>query len=78
MYCKTIFFFVIETTLATDNPLRFRKNLLERIQKFIMTIDDKIKDEKLQYDLNKEAARLKMENCNMIITEKLQKYQNYR
>ena len=77
MYCKTIFFFVIETTLATDNPLRFRKNLLERIQKFIMTIDDKIKDEKLQYDLNKEAARLKMKNCNMIITEKLQKYQNY-
>ena len=42
------FFLVIDTTFATDNPLRFRKNLVERIQKLIMTIDDKIKDKKLQ------------------------------
>ena len=48
---------VIDTTLASDNSLRFRKNLLERIQKFIMKIDDKIKDEKLQYDINREAAK---------------------
>ena len=50
-------FLVIDTTLASDNSLRFRKNLLERIQKFIMKIDDKIKDEKLQYDINREAAK---------------------
>ena len=31
MYCKIIFFLVIHGTLATDNPLRFRKNLLELI-----------------------------------------------
>ena len=38
-----------------------------------MTIDDQIKDEKLQYDIN----RLKMKNFNMILIEKLQKYQPY-
>ena len=43
---------VIDTTLALDNPLRFRKNLSERIWKLIITIDDK------------------MENYNMILTEK--------
>ena len=29
MYCKTIFVLVIDTTLATDNLLHLRKNLLE-------------------------------------------------
>ena len=28
---KPYYFLVIDTTLASDNPLRFRKNLLERI-----------------------------------------------
>ena len=45
---------VIGATLASDIPLRFRKNLLERMQKLILTIDDKIKDE----------------NYYMILTEK--------
>ena len=54
---KKISFLVIDTTLASGNSLRFRKNLLERTQKFIMKIDDKIKDEKLQYDINREAAK---------------------
>ena len=40
-------FLGIDTTLASDNPSRFRKNLLERIQKLIGTIDDKIRDEQL-------------------------------
>ena len=40
------FLLAIDSTLASDNSLRFRKNLLERIQKLIMTIDDKIKGEK--------------------------------
>ena len=31
MYCKTIFFLVIDDTLASDIPSRFRKNLLEII-----------------------------------------------
>ena len=31
---------VIDATLAWDNPLRFRKNLLVKVQKVIMTIND--------------------------------------
>ena len=37
---KSFSFLVIDATLASDNPLRFRCNLLER--KIIMTIDDKL------------------------------------
>ena len=55
---KPYSFLVIDTTLASDNPLHFRKNLLERIQKLNMTIDDKIRDEKLQYDINREAVKI--------------------
>ena len=66
MYCKTIFFLVIDSTLASDNPLGFRKNLLERIVKLIMTIDDKIRDEKLQYDINREAAKITALSCGKI------------
>ena len=31
---------------------------LERIQKLIMTIEDKIRNEKLQYDINREVAKI--------------------
>ena len=55
---KPYSFLVIDTTLALDNPLRFRKNLLEIIQKIIMTIDDKIRDEKLEHDISREAAKI--------------------
>ena len=51
-------FLVIDTTPASDNPLYFRKNLVERIYKLIMIIDDKIKDQKLQYNINREAAKI--------------------
>ena len=44
---KRYFVLVTDATRASDNPLRFRKNLLERTQKLIMTIEDKITDEKL-------------------------------
>ena len=49
---------VIGTTLLSDNPLHFRNNLVQRIQKLIMTIHDKIRDEKLQYDISREAAKI--------------------
>ena len=45
-------FLVNDATLASDNPLRFRKIFL--IYNKIMTIDDQIKNDKLQYDINKE------------------------
>ena len=51
------YFLVIDTILPLDNSSRFRKNLIETIKKLILTIDDKIKDEKLQYDINREAAK---------------------
>ena len=53
---KPYFLKVFDTTLVSDNPLHFRKNLCKTIQKLIMVIDDKIRDEKLQYDINREAA----------------------
>ena len=43
--------------LHHNYPSRFRKNVLERIIKLIMTIDDKIMDENLQYDINREEAK---------------------
>ena len=36
----------------------FRKNLIERILKLIMTMDDEIRDEKLQYDVNREEQKI--------------------
>ena len=46
MYWKTILFLIIDATLAVDNPVCFRKNLIGR------------RDEKLQYDINIEAAKI--------------------
>ena len=48
---------VIGTTFASDNHSHFRKNLLKRILKLIMATDDKIRNEKLQYDINRETAK---------------------
>ena len=52
---KLCYFLVFNATLASDNPSHFRKNLLERIEKLIMTFDDKTRDEKLQYNIDREA-----------------------
>ena len=51
-------FLVNDTTLASDNVLRFRKNLLKEMYNKIMKIDDQIRDEKLQYNINSEAAKI--------------------
>ena len=45
---------VIDATLASDYFLHIRKDILGRIQNLIV----KIKDEKLQYDINRETAKL--------------------
>ena len=55
---KPYSFLVIDATLASDNPSSFRKNLLVRIQKLTMPIDDKIRNEKLQCDINREARKI--------------------
>ena len=44
---KPYSFLIIDTTFASDNPSHFRKNLF-----------DKIKNEKLQYNINREAAKI--------------------
>ena len=51
-------FLVFDATLASDSYSRFKNIFLERIKKPIMTIYGKIKDEKLQYDINGEAAKI--------------------
>ena len=58
MPAKPYFFLVIDATLASDNLLHFRKSFLEKIWKLIMIIDEKIRDEKLQHDINREAAKV--------------------
>ena len=50
---KPYSFLVIDATFASDNLSRFRISLLKRILKLIMTIDDKIRDGKLQYNINR-------------------------
>ena len=50
-------FLVIVKTVPSDIFLSFRENLLETI--LVNTaINDKIRDEKLQYDINREAAEI--------------------
>ena len=55
---KPYSFLVIDTTLTSDNPLRFRKNLLKKYIKVTMAINDKIRDGKLQYNINKETRKI--------------------
>ena len=53
-------FLAIHATLISNNSSRFRRNLLERIEKLIMIVDDEkwqVKSKK-QYDITKEAAVL--------------------
>ena len=54
---KSYCFLVTDPTVASDNPLRFINNILERILKLIMIIDDNIRNEKLQYDIDREAVK---------------------
>ena len=55
---KPYSFLLTDTTLASDNPLCFKKNLLERIYKLIMKTNDKSRGEKLQQNINKEAVKI--------------------
>ena len=55
---KPYSFLVIDTTLALDNPLIFRCNLLERIKKLNMITDHKISDKKLKCYINREAEKI--------------------
>ena len=56
MYCKTIFFFCYWCYSCINYSSRCRKDLSERIK--LIKSDDKIRDEKVQYDINREAAKI--------------------
>ena len=66
---KQYSFSVNDTTLASNNTLRFRKNLFNNITK-IMTINDQIRDEKIQYNINREAAKI-----STLSSGKIRKYE---
>ena len=61
---------VIDAILASDNPLSFRKNLSKIILKLIMTIDDNLRDEKMQYDINRKAEKI-----SALSSAKIDKYE---
>ena len=55
---KPYSFLVIDATFASDNPLCFMKNILERILKLIRTVDNKVRDEELQDNIYRDAAKI--------------------
>ena len=67
---KPYSFLAIDTTLASDNPSHVRENLLKRMQQLIMTVDDKIRDEELQYDIDRETAKI-----SALSSAKIDKYE---
>ena len=54
---KQYYFLINYTTLPSNNPLCFRKNLLERIKKLILTINI-TRGEKLQHNIIRETAKI--------------------
>ena len=59
-------FLVNDTTLLSGNPLSFRKNLFRITYNKIMTIEDQIRDEKLQYDINGDATKISVSSSGKI------------
>ena len=50
---------MIDATLVSDKSFKFqRQNLLDRFKQLFITIDQKIRDEKLQADVNREAGKV--------------------
>ena len=58
MYCKTIFVLVIDAAITSDNCLRFKRIFQKENIKYNHNSWYKIRDEKLQHDINREAARM--------------------
>ena len=64
-------FLVNDATLPSDYSLRFRKNL-KIIYNKIMTLEDQIRDEKLQYEINRETQKI-----SALSSGKIDKYEYY-
>ena len=68
-------FLTIDTTLPANDPLRFRKKSFRFIIKVTLTaelniLDDKIKANQAQYDLDREAAKI-----SSLSSDELEKYE---
>ena len=67
---------VNDTTLPRDNPSDLDKIFHKEIYNKSMTIDGQIEDEKLQYDINREAAKVsalsseKLTSMNILLVKK--------
>ena len=75
---KSYSFLVIDATLAFDNLLPFRKNFSEKKWKLIMAIDDKIRDGKSQYDVNRGAAKISALSWGEIINIDILQVKKYK
>ena len=69
-HVKPYLFLIIDTTLSSDNTLRFCKYLLEGVYRVLIIIDVKIQDEKLQYDMNRVTAKI-----STLLSGKIDKYE---
>ena len=49
---------MILSTLALDNSFSVRHNILQKMEQVIMTIEYAIRDEKLQYNINRKAVKI--------------------
>ena len=68
---KPFYFLVIDTTLVSDNSLRFRKNI-----KMIMAVNDKIRDEQLQIDINKKGEKYQHKHLKKLINMNIYRIRN--
>ena len=55
---KSYSFLVIDNTLVSDKSFTFQKESYRKNIKTNNEIDDKIRDKKLQYDINRKAAKI--------------------
>ena len=63
------YFLVNDALLSSDNPLRFRQKIF-LVNTKTMTIVDQIRDEKLQHNINKNAAKI-----SVLSSGKIDKYE---
>ena len=68
LYCKTLFFLLIDTTLVSDNPLCFRKNLLEKCKNLWWQM--MIRLEMKNYNIIEETAK-----TSLLSLDKIDKYE---
>ena len=63
-------FLVNDTALASDNTLRFRKNLLKWINNRLWLLMISVKIKKLQYDINRKSEKI-----SVLSSGKIDKYE---